>query len=249
MRNESDRGVRLSFSTLWNQRSLGESVFLDRITADNASILIAFVAYKLGVTPNQLSVASGISSLFAFCAAVSLPLDQVILSVVTIYLLSQVSYLFDCADGQLARATGRASNFGDFLDRGIDIASSILSFGAFFAYAYRHFTHHDYVKSADYFLLIGFLFLCARTSRFFVWQNFMKLMPQAYYSAKKIKNNAIKSLLKILEHHQFSLFNMLVFLLCPLACLCIFAGQAVILGTVYINYFRRAWTNRRSAAG
>ena len=243
MRNESERRVRLSFSTLWNQRSLGESVFLDRITADNASILIAFVAYKLGVTPNQLSVASGIFSLFAFCAAVSLPPDQIIPSVVTIFLLSQVSYLFDCADGQLARATGRASDFGDFLDKGIDIASSFLSFGAFFAYVYRHFTHYGNVELADYFLLIGFLFVCSRTSRFFVWQNFMKSLPHAYNSTK-IKDNAITSLLKSLMDHQFSLFNMLVFLLYPLACLSIFAGQAVILGTVYINYFRRAWTDR-----
>jgi len=243
MRNESERRVRLSFSTLWNQRSLGESVFFDRITADNVSILIAFVAYKLGVTPNQLSVASGIFSLFAFCAAVSLPPDQIIPSVVTIFLLSQVSYLFDCADGQLARATGRASDFGDFLDKGIDIASSFLSFGAFFAYVYRHFTHHDNVELANYFLLVGFLYVCAKTSRFFVWQNFMKSLPQTYHSTK-IKDNAIKSLLKSLMDHQFSLFNMLVFLLYPLACLSIFAGQAVIIGTIYINYFRRAWTNR-----
>jgi len=243
MKNESERRVRLSFSTLWNRRNLEESVFLDRITANNASVLIAFVAYKLGVTPNQLSVASGISSLFAFCAAVSLPPDQIIPSVVTIFLLSQVSYLFDCADGQLARATGRETDFGDFLDKGIDIATSFLSFGAFFAYAYKHLKHLDYVELSEYFLLIGFLFVCARTSRFFVWQKFMMLLPQVYHSSK-IKDNAIISLLKSFMDHQFSLFNMLVFLLSPLACLCIFAGQAVILSTVYINYFRRAWINR-----
>jgi phosphatidylglycerophosphate synthase len=243
MKNESEMLVRFSFSTFWNQRNLGDSLFLDRITANNASVLIAFVAYKLGVTPNQLSVATGISSLFAFCAAVTLPPDQTIPSMVTVYLLSQVSYLFDCADGQLARATGRASDFGDFLDKGIDIASSSLSFGAFFAYAYKNFTHHGYVELADYFLLIGFLFILVRTSRFFVWQNFIKSLPQTYHSTK-IRDSAFKSVILNLMDHQFSLFNMLIFLLYPLACLCIFAGQAVILGAAYINYFRRAWPSR-----
>jgi len=243
MKNESEMLVRFSFSTFWNQRNLGDSLFLDRITANNASVLNAFVAYKLGVTPNQLSVATGISSLFAFCAAVTLPPDQTVPSVVTIYLLSQLSYLFDCADGQLARATERTSDFGDFLDKGIDIASSSLSFGAFFAYAYKNFSHHGHVDLADYFLLIGFLFLLVRTSRFFVWQNFLKSLPQAYHSTKT-ENNALKLVILNLMDHQFSLFNMLVFLLSPLACLCIFAGQAVILGAAYINYFRRAWPRR-----
>lgn len=236
-------GVRLSFSTFWQQRDLGDSLFLNRMTANNASVLIAFGAYKLGVTPNQLSVATGISSLIAFCAAVSLPPDQIIPSVVTIFVLSQVSYLFDCADGQLARATGRASDFGDFLDKGIDIAGSFLSFGAFFAYAYRSFMHNGHVELADYFLLVGFLFILFRASRFFVWQNFMKSLPQVYHSTR-IQDSVIKSVLMNLMEHQLSLFNILVFLLCPIACLCIFAGQGVILSAVYINYFRRAWPDR-----
>jgi hypothetical protein len=57
-------------------------------------------------------------------------------------------------------------------------------------------------------------------------------------------DNAIKSVLMTISEHQSSLFNMLVFLLSPTACLCIFVAQTVIFAAAYFNYFRRAWPDR-----
>ena len=157
----------LTFSTFWEQRNSKTIIFLDRVTINNISVFVAFVSYKLGVTANQLSLASGIFGAFAFLAALFLPPDQIFLSVVAIYLLSQASYLFDCADGQLARTTKTTSEFGAFLDLGIDISSMFLSLGSIFIYAYRHFKYFGFFNEADLFLLVGFVFIGVRTSRFF----------------------------------------------------------------------------------
>ena len=90
-----------------------------------------------------------------------------------VFALGQLAYLLDCADGQLARATGQQSTFGAFLDKGIDIAGTDLVFGGVFAFLYRHFATAGETESAELSLAIGFLFLLARTSRFFAWQNFV----------------------------------------------------------------------------
>ncbi len=229
----------LTFSTFWEQRNFRSNICLDRKTINNISIIFAFVSYKLGVTPSQLSLVSGIFAILAFFASLVLPPDRIFLSVVVIYLLSQASYLFDCADGQLARASKTTSEFGAFLDLGIDILSTFLSLGSIFIYAYRHLRHFDFINEADLFLLVGFVFIGSRTSRFFVWQLFSMSFPETYHSTKS-KTTRIKLFLTNIMDHQFSLFNMLMFLLWPMVCLSIFAAQAVILGAVYVRYFLRA---------
>ena len=234
------RSRKIKFSTFWEQRNLATNIILDRIATNNVSVLIAFAGYKLGVTPNQVSFASAISSVLAFCAALVLPPDQMNLSVTAIFLLSQIAYLFDCADGQLARATGTTSEFGAFLDKGIDVASSFFSFGSFFVYVYRYFRHFELIHEADLFLLVGFLFIGARTSRFFTWQLFSMFLPETYNSTKS-KENGSNVLLTSFMDHQFSLLNMLVFLLWPMVCLGIFAAQTLILGASYVRFFIRAW--------
>jgi phosphatidylglycerophosphate synthase len=229
----------VTFSTFWEQRNYNNIMILDCVTTNNASVFIAFICYKLGMTANQLSLASGIFSAFAFLAALFLPPDQIFLSVAAIYLLSQVSYLFDSADGQLARATKTTSEFGAFLDLGIDISSMIFGLGSIFIYAYRHFKHIDFIDEADLFLLVGFLFMGARTSAFFVWQLFSISFPEKYHATKS-KPTRITLFLMSIMGQQFSVFNMLMILLWPMICLNIFAAQAVILGAVYVRYFSRA---------
>lgn len=229
----------LPFAVFWKKRNFATSVVLDRVTVNNASILVAFASYKVGVTPNQLSIASGLSALFAFSVALFLPTDQMILSVVIIFLLSQLSYIFDCADGQLARATDTVSDFGEFLDKGIDVVSSFLSFGAFFVYAYRHFEYVGLTTWADTCLLVGFTFLTARISRFAVLEMFKRSPPETHLVSRS-DQSPIRVLLISLMDHQCSLFNMLLFLLWPAACLSIFVVQAMILGAVYVRYFLRA---------
>ena len=84
--------------------------------------------------PNQVSFASGVTAFVAFLLGISLPPDQVLVPILLIYGTSQLSYVFDCADGLLARVTGAMSEFGDFFDKSIDIAAFTLLFGGFFAY-------------------------------------------------------------------------------------------------------------------
>src|SRR5919199_1802968 len=77
---------------------------------------VAWWASRRGLTPNQVTVASlavaGIAG--GFCA-----LGQRWGYVVGAVLL-QASFGLDCADGQLARLTGRFSDFGGWLDAMVD---------------------------------------------------------------------------------------------------------------------------------
>ena len=230
----------MTFSTFWKQRNSETTMFLDRVTGHNLGALIAFVSYKLGVSANQLSVASGILGAFAFFAALVLPADQIFLSVAVIFLLSQASSLLDHADGQLARATKTTSEFGAFLDRGMDIFNMYFGLGSIFIYAYRNLKYSGFINDADLFLLVGFVFLGGRACRYFVFEIFALSFPETYHATKS-KDTMVTSVLKNLMDHQFSCFNMLTFLWSPKVCLSIFAFQAVIFLAVYVRYFLRAW--------
>jgi hypothetical protein len=84
-----------------------------------ASILVKALA-PLPVTPNQVTIASGIVGLVAGAVLATAPLDsrwQAPLAGALLY----VSILLDCADGQLARLRGQSSLVGRFLDGVVDV--------------------------------------------------------------------------------------------------------------------------------
>ena len=115
----------LGFGHFWRYRNSGDPVWLDRYTVNNVAIILAYLSYQIGATPNRLSLASGLSGILVFAVSLRLPTESPALSILTIYLLAQVSYAFDCADGQLARAIGKETEFGEFLDKSIDTASGM----------------------------------------------------------------------------------------------------------------------------
>ena len=230
----------MTFSTFWEQRNSESTMFLDSITGHYLGTFIAFASHKLGISANQLSVTSGIFGALAFFAAVILPVEQHFLSVVIIFLLAQTSSLLDHADGQLARATNTTSEFGAFLDRGMDIFNMYFGLGSIFIYAYRHLSYLGLNNQADLFLIAGFVFLGGRACRYFVFEMFALSFHETYVGTKT-KDSVVTSLLKNIMDHQFTLFNMLVFLWSPMACLSILAFQAVIFLAVYVRYFLRAW--------
>lgn len=68
---------------------------------------------KIGITPNQLTA---ISMGFAVAAAVAISYQQLILTLVCLGLVG----VFDMLDGSVARATGKANQFGGVLDHVVD---------------------------------------------------------------------------------------------------------------------------------
>ena len=80
-----------------------------------ASLLVR-LAYPTAVTPNQLTViALGLSLASAVLFAQGRAGASLLAAV-----LCQVSLVFDCADGMLARARGTSSRFGSYLDLFLD---------------------------------------------------------------------------------------------------------------------------------
>lgn len=69
---------------------------------------------KLGITPNQVTVASTIG--VVTCALVFFPSDHLAIATFSIWACA----FGDLVDGQLARRTGKTSVFGSFLDSTLD---------------------------------------------------------------------------------------------------------------------------------
>jgi len=91
--------------------------------------LIAFAAQRLGVTPTVLTLANLFLGLAASTVVIALASGSAAGSVPAavpglVALLGwQLAYAFDCADGQLARVTGRTSAAGARLDILCDVAA------------------------------------------------------------------------------------------------------------------------------
>lgn len=226
------------FSKFWAERNIGDFVVLDQLTVHNASVVVAYVCYRLGITPNQLSWSCGVFSFFAFLSAVLLPSDRLVLAVAVVYLFAQLSYLLDCADGQLARSSDTETRFGAFLDKGVDIFGFILHFGAFFAFLYRHYAAQGNQEVANLALAVGFVFLLARTARFLTWQNFVHVYDEQDRQTQG-KDGFSMMVIKSGMEHQFSLFLVLLFLISPGATFVLFLIQSVIFFGAYFRYFLR----------
>jgi phosphatidylglycerophosphate synthase len=91
----------------------------------------ALAAHRLGATPTALTVTNLVLGLGVSAAVVALA-DPVAAGTVPAWAIGllalvgwQVAYAFDCADGQLARVTGRASPAGARLDILCDVAAQI----------------------------------------------------------------------------------------------------------------------------
>ncbi len=97
--------------------------------------LVVLVFARTRVTPNQITFVSLAVMLLAVAALVGLsgPLG-LWLGIALI----ELSYIFDCADGQLARVTGRSSPVGASLDFLMDELKALLLVGAI-AVRWAHF--------------------------------------------------------------------------------------------------------------
>ena len=92
------------------------------------AFVLAWVAAPLGVTPNQFTAAGLLLvPLMALAAWFLAPATAMI--VVT--LMALAFNILDCADGPLARATGRSSLAGRYLDASADLYYRIVAYGCY----------------------------------------------------------------------------------------------------------------------
>lgn len=241
----SQPGDRPTLADFFRRRNEGGPVFLDRYTTNNVAFALAYVSDRAGFTPNQVTIASGVFSAAAFVASFVLPAELLGLSILVIFALAQSAYVLDCADGQLARATNRTSEFGAFLDKGVDALGCIFAFGAFFAYLYRHFAATGQPDAAVLVLVCGFVFLAARTARLNVAQSFLATFSARESELRRV-GRSVEDILISLMDIQASLFVILLATVSIRAALLTFVVQSVLQTLAYLRYFVRA---RRASGG
>lgn len=109
-----------------------------RLISQPAGAVLAWVAWRAGLSPNAVTTLAASLSTVGALAYATLPGGFV--SIFICILLTQLAYALDCADGQLARATGRSSRLGAWWDVYCDyLALSTLAFAILFRF--QRFSH------------------------------------------------------------------------------------------------------------
>jgi phosphatidylglycerophosphate synthase len=130
-----------STSTLGQLRTAQKSAkgvsLYSRYVNRPAGRLLAAGAYRIGLTPNQVTLISAAFTLVSV-AAVALARPSWTLAV-AVYLGLVVGFAFDSADGQLARLTGKGGPAGEWLDHVVDCAKMTALHAAVLISFYRFF--------------------------------------------------------------------------------------------------------------
>jgi len=120
--------VRLTVAECYSvaRQARGGGFLYTEMVSDRLGTAVAAVGMRLGVHPTYLTLVNlilGIGGSVAVIAGRSA--DRVTPLVAAGAVLWQVAYIFDCADGQLARATGKTSIYGGSVDVFADVAVQI----------------------------------------------------------------------------------------------------------------------------
>jgi phosphatidylglycerophosphate synthase len=102
------------------QKSAKGAPAYSRFVNRRAGGYLAAAAYRLDMTPNQITAVSGLFT-FAGIALIALAKPTVLVGVL-VCLALVVGYALDAADGQLARLRGGGSTAGEWLDHIVDSA-------------------------------------------------------------------------------------------------------------------------------
>ncbi|WP_112490025.1 CDP-alcohol phosphatidyltransferase family protein [Streptomyces bacillaris] len=100
-----------------------------------AGRVLAAGAYRTGLTPNQVTLISGLFT-YSAIAAVALVEPSWTLGLV-VWAGLVIGFAFDSADGQLARLTGRGGPAGEWLDHVVDCGKLLLVHAAVLISFYR----------------------------------------------------------------------------------------------------------------
>lgn len=95
---------------------------LTQLFSQRLGAIFAYAGYKAKLSPNAITTLG----LFVALAGVWLFVQPFAESLIASIILLQLAYGLDCADGQLARASGKASTFGGWWDVAAD-ATNILA--------------------------------------------------------------------------------------------------------------------------
>lgn len=184
-KNSISDKVSYTYDDFWAMRGR-QSMWVTQHVSYRLGAYVALWASKLRVSPNMISLMSAaitvLTTLCVFYMGKNHPWSGVLL----IFGL-QLGYVFDCADGPLARVTGQGSSFGVLLDKISDLGSGMV-FPCIMAFAAGHYYFPYFANKPDYTLrvLLCVLFLRVTLS---VW---MWLKELVVYQADRTQSDPRK---------------------------------------------------------
>ena len=114
----------VGFQEIWSQKySAGGGPITAAVSQRIASIL-AWIFLKTNASPNAITVAGGCVSIFGAILYVLFPIGGIYSTLCLI--IYQLGYCLDCADGQVARASKKSTEFGAWLDVVVDVVTQLV---------------------------------------------------------------------------------------------------------------------------
>ena len=129
----------LNLSEFFAMRYSAGGHAITRIVSQRIGAVIAWLGARLGVTPNVITLFGSLVFLSAATLFAALPPGWS--SAFVCLVMFQLGYGVDCADGQLARATGRTSRYGAWLDIACDYFRNVVLGAAVAAWLIRNGLH------------------------------------------------------------------------------------------------------------
>jgi phosphatidylglycerophosphate synthase len=130
--------ISVSMAELASKQKTSKGVSLySRFINRPAGRFFAALGQLLGMTPNQMTLASALCTFSAIAVLAAAPPSWT--NGVLIAALLILGFILDSADGQLARLTGASSAAGEWLDHVVDCARSVLIHSAVLVSFYRFF--------------------------------------------------------------------------------------------------------------
>ncbi|MFI5977205.1 CDP-alcohol phosphatidyltransferase family protein [Streptomyces sp. NPDC051452] len=167
---------------------------------------LAAGAYRVGLTPNQVTL---VSAAFSFTAVVAVALAAPSWGAgLVVWAGLAVGFAFDSADGQLARLRGGGSAAGEWLDHVVDCAKITALHTAVLISFYRHPGHFG--TAGDGWLLVPLGFQLVAVVTFFGGLLTEQLKPKAAPGDRGAPSTARAVALLPVDHGVFCLVFLLL---------------------------------------
>jgi phosphatidylglycerophosphate synthase len=123
-RSSTNRPMKEYYSAA--RGALSPGFLYSRTVCERLGSGVAAFGMRIGAHPTYLTLANLVLGVGGSVAVITgRSSDRISSGVIAGVVLWQLAYIFDCADGQLARATGKTSSFGVTIDVLVDVAVQI----------------------------------------------------------------------------------------------------------------------------
>ena len=116
------------YKVFWEARGKG-CFWMTKTFGYRLGALLAIPCHRLGLAPNTVSILSFLTAFTGVGIVTGEWIESRVIQALVLWFFLTISYGFDCADGTLARVTGKSSSFGFLWDKLVDMATLIVISG------------------------------------------------------------------------------------------------------------------------